>query len=125
METDINAVVQFVKDIQAASAGGALVAASVALFGLIKILRLPLLQALLGKISPKLQWGAFPKWVCVLVVFVISAVGSFLVALAAGTAAVPALIGAVVAAIPLALGAMGIDGAVSAVSKPAEPAVNP
>jgi hypothetical protein len=122
---DLNQIVQLIKDTYGAAAGGALAAISVAIYGCIRIVRLPLVQMVLGKISPKLAWSSWPKWAAMLFVFLLTAVGAFLSALALGTAWLPALIGALSAAIPAALGAMGVDAAVGAVVGPKEPAPLP
>jgi len=124
MDADIAQIVQLIQDTYGAAAGGALAAISVAVYGLVKIVRLPLIQVVLGKISPKLTWTAWPKWAAMLFVFVLTAAGAFLSALALGTAWLPALIGALSAAIPAALGAMGVDAAIGTL-KPAEAKPNP
>jgi hypothetical protein len=125
MEGDIQVIIDLIKSTYGAAAGGALAAISVAVYGLVKVLRLSVVQALLGKISPKLQWEAWPKWLAALVVFLLTAVGAFLAALAAGTAWLPALIGALGAALPVALAAMGVDAAVGTVITKPEPAPHP
>lgn len=113
MENDINTIIELIKSTYGAAAGGALAAISVCIYGLVKVIRLQLIQSLLTRISPKLAWTNWPKWAAILFVFVMTALGSFLSALALGTAWLPALIAAISAAIPVALGAMGIDSAMS------------
>jgi hypothetical protein len=122
---DLNIIVQIIKDTHGAAASGVLAAISVAVYGVIKVLRLPLVQRVLGKISPKLAWASWPKWIAMLVVFVLTAVGALLSALALGSGWGPASIGALSAAVPAALGAMGVDAAVGAVLTKPEPPANP
>ena len=123
---DINSLIAIAKETYGAAAGGALALLSAAAYGLIKVLRIPTVQSLLGKISPKLTWASWPKWLAMLLVFVLTFLGAFLSAMALGTAWLPALIGGFSAAIPVALGAMGVDAAVGAVvTKPAGPPPNP
>jgi hypothetical protein len=124
MTPDIQVIIDLIKETSGAAAGGALAAISVAVYGLVKVLRLPLIQAVLAKINPKLSWATWPKWVAALVVFGLTVIGALLAALAAGTAWLPALVAAFSAAIPVALGAMGVDAALGTV-KPQEPAPHP
>jgi hypothetical protein len=122
---EIQAITQLVTDTHGAAAGGALAALSVLIFGLVKVLRLKGVQAILAKISPKLSWSSWPKWAAALFVFGLTFVGALLSALALGAAWLPALIAGVSAAVPAALGAMGVDAAVGAVAPKTDDATVP
>ena len=109
---DIQVIIDTIKG--ATGAGGAFAIAAALVFGFVKILRLGLVQTLLGKLSPKALWVNWPKWACMLMVCGVALVGSFLTALASGTGWLPALIAGVVAAVT----AMGTDAIVSNVTAP-------
>lgn len=113
MEADIQAILEIIKSSTTGTLG-ALGAASALVYGLIKIIRLNLIQALLGRISPKAQWKSWPKVWCMVFVFSLTLVGSFLGALATGIGWLPALVGGIMAG----LVAMGGDAAVSSVGTP-------
>jgi ABC-type transport system involved in cytochrome c biogenesis permease component len=113
---DIQSIIDLIKETSGAAAGGALALASAVMYGLIKLIRIPIVQTLLGKLSPKLTWSSWPKWAAALCVFGLTLLGAFLSALAVGTPWLTAIIGAFSAAVPVALGAMGVDAAVGAVA---------
>jgi len=121
LPTDTQIVINGINEISGAAKAGSIVTAiSLALYLFIKIIKMTAVQIILGKISPKLAWSNWPKWICALVVFVVTALASFLGAVGLGADKLPALILGLSAGIPLSLQAMGIDAAVSTV-KPAEP----
>jgi len=109
---DIQTIIDTIKS--ATGAGGAIAIAAGLVYGSIKILRLGLVQTLLGKLSPKALWVNWPKWVCMLVVCLVAGVGATLTALTTGTGWVAAIIAGIVAAV----GAMGTDAVVSGVTAP-------
>jgi len=105
---DIQIIIDTIK--AATGAGGPLAIAAALVYAAVKLLRLPTVQAVLGKIvGPKALWANWPKWVCMLVVCGVAGIGSALTALATGTGWVAAIVGGIVAAI----GAMGADAVVS------------
>jgi hypothetical protein len=113
MSQDIQVIIDTIKS--ATGAGGALAIAAGLVYGAIKILRLNLVQTVLGKIvGPKALWVNWPKWVCMLAVCVVAGVGAVLTALATGTGWLPAIIAGIVAAVA----AMGTDSVVSNVAAP-------
>lgn len=109
---DIQVIIDTIKS--ATGAGGPLAIAAGLVYGAIKILRLGLIQTLLGKLSPKAVWANWPKWVCILVVCLVAGIGAVLTALATGTGWVAALVAGIVAAV----GAIGTDSIVSNVKAP-------
>jgi hypothetical protein len=109
---DIQVIIDTVKS--ATGAGGALAIAAALVYGAIKILRLKLVQTVLGKLSSKALWANWPKWVCMLVVCGVAGIGAVLTALATGTGWTAAIVGGLVAAI----GAMGTDAVVSGATSP-------
>ena len=113
MSGDIQTIIDTIKS--ATGAGGPIAIAAGLVYGLVKILRLPLVQTVLGKlVGPKALWANWPKWVCMLVVCGVAGVGAALTALATGTGWVAAIVAGLVAAV----GAMGADSVVSNVAAP-------
>lgn len=121
MESDIQAIFQFIQDTHGAAAGGALAALSAFAYGFIKIVRLSFVQVLLQKISPKLVWANWPKWVAALFVFGLTFIGALLSGVALGGGWIPAIVGGISAAIPVALGAMGVDAALGTMTPKPNP----
>ena len=86
-----------------------------ALYATIRLIRLPFVQSFFGMISPKLQWDAWPKPLCTLIVFLLAVLGALIPALQQGTEWTQAVILSVTAG----FGAMGIDAAHGAIKDPA------
>ena len=86
------------------------------LYGLVKLYRLPWVQIVMAKISPKLNWDAWPRGVKVLVIFGSSFALSFLTALATHLSWIPALINGFGAA----LAAIGADQTITGAIKAGE-----
>lgn len=85
-----------------------------ALYAAIKLFRMPFVQDIIGKISLKLQWSAWPKPLCTAIVFAFAGLGALIPALQQGTPWTKALIVAITAG----LGAMGFDAAHGSIKEP-------
>ncbi len=90
------------------------------LYVAIKVLRLPLIQGALARLSPLAVWANWPKWVCALVVFGVSVCGLLIEGFTAGQAwGLVAVVALLVKAGVAAIGAMGGDALYGAmIAKP-------
>jgi hypothetical protein len=70
---------------------------------IIRWLRKPLIQHALGYISPRLKWSKWPKWVRRVFVLFGAFVGAIFTAVLGGQS----IMAAIVASLPIAIGAMG------------------
>lgn len=99
---DINAIVQLLQAIGSASGPWAIV--GIVLTGAIRIIRLPLIQGILGSINPALAWDKWPIGVKLGLPFALAFLGVFLPGLLVGGLGVGT---AIVAALAAALTAIG------------------
>lgn len=81
------------------NAGGPWAALGAVLVGLLRLLRLPLVQTLLAAINPKLSWNAWPTWAKWAMPFILALGGALIPALIAGGSWPVALAGAIAAGV--------------------------
>lgn len=101
----------------AAGGGGWVVALSIALYGLIQVIKLSFVQRMLAKVWPKLAWDTWAKPVQLVFVVGVTFAGAFAFACADGLQWQVDLMFALKAAGKIALSAMGINAGVDALTK--------
>ena len=112
---ELQPLFDYIQSIGAASAAGAVAAIVAALWGAVKVFRLAPIQGLLPE---KARWANLPKWLRVVLVWGIPVIATAITSIASGLGA-SATVGACVAALVAAMAAGGIDGAQTALGKPA------
>lgn len=126
MESDVQALTDIFNSVL--SAGGPWAMLGALLVGVVRLLRLPLVQSLLQAISPKLAWDSWPGWAKVALPFMLSMAAALIPALIAGgsvTAAIAGAVAAGVSAIALHSGTKAVGSAIDGAAVSKNPSYQP
>lgn len=116
---EVDALLSLVKSIgQGHAQLGVLGAVAAGLVGMIRVLKLPLVQKTLGSLSPKLAWDAWPKGAKIGFVFMLSTLGAVITGLAGGASFG---VGMVVSGLVAGMAAIAMNETTEAVGVVAEP----
>lgn len=126
MESDPQVVIAVVQAVL--SAGSPWAALGALLMGLLRLLRLPLVQSILVSINPRLGWESWPQWAKMALPFILALGASLISALLAGGSWAVALTGAILAglsAVTLHVGTKAAGSAIDGASVKANPEYQP